>query len=168
MYLHSNTVLICACLRVCWFTPTITANKGLKCRKIRGNSIQNSQKSSLLPSDADATLADKNKSKVETFYALPIMQIFNQCHIALGPPADQIHLHVVEMISLITRDLHLCMTSNWLDLKPSKTQLISLGSRKHLLNQLIASSFHNILFFSRVRDLCVALDYALTFAYHLS
>jgi len=86
--------------------------KGLKCRKIRGNSIQNSQKSSLLPSDADATLADKNKSKVETFYALPIMQIFNQCHIALGPPADQIHLHVVEMISLITRDLHLCMTSN--------------------------------------------------------
>src|SRR6218665_3509245 len=63
------------------------------------------------------------------------------------------------------------MSSNLLSLNPSKTQLIWLGTRQHLLKldfALLAAQFPQFTFLTSVRDLGVTLDNTLSFSAHIS
>src|SRR6218665_1244494 len=63
------------------------------------------------------------------------------------------------------------MSCNRLSLNPSKTQLIWLGTRQHLLKlgfALLGAQFPQFIFLTSVRDLGVTLDNTFSFSAHIS
>src|SRR6218665_1112486 len=82
----------------------------------------------------------------------------------------QTQTHLAERINSVSRDLHFWVMTNRLNLNPSKTQLISFGTRqqlKKLDHKLIALTVPNFTFSSSARDLGVTLDGELSFADHI-
>ena len=77
------------------------------------------------------------------------------------PPSSQLLL--ASKIDLLSKELNIWMSSNWLTLNFSKTQLIWFGTPQQLLKldyALLSNSYPHFTFLSSVRDLGVTLIFS--------
>ena len=74
---------------------------------------------------------------------------------------------MVRQLCLAMDSLSGCLASNQLHLNPTKTQFISLGSRRRLANvdrYHVAETFPHLVFCDTVRDLGIIFDQELNFS----